>query len=70
MDSKSGFSYSLLPEEIAFNISVSRNRILERNINSKVKRKSGKWKCLAKTLARFDVHLRLPEAKLLFVSNV
>jgi hypothetical protein len=38
--------------------------------NSKVKRKSGKWKCLPKTLARFDVHLRLAKPKYLFVSKV
>jgi hypothetical protein len=50
---------------------ISRNVYWREVSLSKVKRKSGKWKCLLKTLPAFNVHLRLPNVSYwAIVSNV
>ena len=68
MDSKNGFSTAV--EQAHFQ-DISRNVYWRGISNSKVKRKSGKWKCLLKTLTAFDVHLRLKKISCwAIVSNV
>jgi hypothetical protein len=63
--------FHLAAVDSGFGLALADIVILEGISNSKLKIKSGKWKCLAKTLGRFNVHLPLASlSSWMIVGNV